>query len=442
MDQKTEIESWGRVLKVPHEVAELHWMPQSLPALEHAHSYLPFGEGRSYGDSCLNDSGLLLKSRKMNRFIAFDAVTGVLRCEAGIRLDEILNMTIPQGWFLPVVPGTQFVTLGGAIANDIHGKNHHVAGTFGRFVKQLCLLRSDGQQHLCSPSQNSELFGATIGGLGLTGLILWAEIQMKPIQSSFIDQETIRYSSLDEFFKLSKASEITHEYTVAWVDALASGRQLGRGHFIRGNHSQKPGQIKTKNLKVSIPVELPSWVLSQATVHCFNTIYYHRQMKKEQAKHIDYRPFFFPLDSIKKWNRLYGNRGFYQYQVVVPFENNQEPIREILKEVAKSKKASFLAVLKTFGNVPSPGWLSFPRPGVTLALDFPNQGASTLQLFRTLDAIVRQARGALYPAKDATMTAEDFELYYPRWREFQAWIDPQFSSNFWRRVKPGAEKNG
>jgi len=429
-----QIESWGRLESVSHPCYFLDAPPQDLSSIERAQSVLPFGEGRSYGDSCLNKSGCLLLARGMNHFIEFNEESGLLTCEAGVRLDEILEVCLPRGWFVPVTPGTQFVTVGGAIANDIHGKNHHVAGTFGCFIKKMEVLRSEEGKMICSPTENPDLFRATIGGLGLTGLILWAQIQMKKVQSPLIDHETIRFSSLRDFFKISEESERDYEYSVSWIDTLAQGKNLGRGHFMRGNHSLKPSELYPPLKGVRIPFDAPSRMLNSLTVRAFNFLYYHKQLKKKTKVTSHYRPFFYPLDALFDWNRLYGKRGFFQYQLVVPYKNDLTPLQEILKLIAKTGLASFLAVLKTFGSVQSPGLLSFPREGVTLALDFPNQGEKTLKLFRELDRIVRQSGGALYPAKDATMSSEDFKAYYPRWKEFEKFKDPLFSSSFWRRV--------
>ncbi|NBT58500.1 FAD-binding oxidoreductase [bacterium] len=434
LDHKQKVESWGRTIQVSQRSIPLFWQPNELPSLNLNESFLPFGEGRSYGDSCLNAGGVLLKTRGMSRFIEFDESQGILRCEAGVRLDEILELTLPKGWFIPVTPGTQFVTLGGAIANDVHGKNHHVAGTFGRYVRKMELLRSDGKRWVCSSMENPELFEATIAGLGLTGLILWAEIQMKPVSGPWINQETVRFNHVDDFFKISEDSETGYEYSVSWIDTLAQGKHLGRGHFMRGNHSARRDAPMGQQTYMTIPVDAPDWLLNPITVRSFNCLYYRKQWSREKHQEVHYRPFFYPLDSILAWNRLYGKRGFFQYQLVVPFKNDRGPIKEILGLVAKSGMASFLAVLKTFGNISSPGMLSFPREGVTLALDFPNQGAKTIRLFQSLDEIVRQSGGALYPAKDAQMWADDFKKFYPKWKDFQKWVDPLFSSSFWRRV--------
>lgn len=436
MLKKTEknIESWGRLESISHSYYALTGQPNTFPDLDHIPSILPFGEGRSYGDSCLNPSGALFGTRGMNCFMDLEKDSGLLTCEAGVRLDEVLDVCLPHGWFVPVTPGTQFVTIGGAIANDIHGKNHHVAGTFGCFVRKIALLRSNGEKLICSPSENPDLFGATIGGLGLTGLILWAQIQMKKVEGPLIDHETIRFSSLEDFFKISEDSEKEYEYSVSWIDTLAQGKKLGRGHFMRGNHSTRKTKSYPPLKGIRMPLNAPSRTLNFLTVKAFNFLYYHKQLRRITKTTGHYRPFFYPLDALFEWNRLYGKNGFYQYQLVVPYKDDQTPIREILKIVSRSGQSSFLAVLKTFGTVPSPGWLSFPREGVTLALDFPNQGEKTRVLFKELDRIVREAGGALYPAKDALMSAEDFQSYYPRWKEFLALKDPLFSSSFWRRV--------
>jgi FAD/FMN-containing dehydrogenase len=400
---------------------------------------LPYAYGRSYGDSCLNENGISLDVSHLQRFISFDEETGLIRCEAGVSLAEILDIMIPRGWFLPVTPGTKFVSVGGAIANDIHGKNHHRSGTFGCYVTRFELLRSNGQLLICSPDQNSELFRATIGGLGLTGLILWAEFRLKSIINPYIDMDHIRFSSLDEFFEISAGSDQDFEYTMSWVDLLIGGKALCRGIFMRGNHNQSKTlatrPIK-KRLPLVLPLNLPSFTLNTLTVKTFNELYYHAQFSKNVHKTIPYDPFFYPLDSIHNWYRMYGKRGFLQYQFVVPFERARAAMTEILGRIRNSGEGSFLTVLKTFGDIPSPGMLSFPRPGLTLALDFAYRGPKTLQLLNELDNIILQAAGAVYPAKDARMSAASFQAFFPNWQQFAQYIDPHFSSSFWRRVTP------
>lgn len=431
----TAIASWGRYPQVAQHSQRLAWSCEPLPRPGSA--LLPFGLGRSYGDSCLNDQHTLLLTRGLDRFLAFDRKNGLLRCESGVSLAEILALVVPHGWFLPVTPGTKFVTVGGAVANDVHGKNHHRAGSFGNQLRAFELLRSDGRRLRCAAEENADYFTATIGGLGLTGLITWVELQLKPIVSPLIEHEVIRFSGLAEFFALSLQSAESHEYTVAWIDCLASGNALGRGHFIRGNHATTGAPLRpSKPPWLTIPCNLPRRTLNPLTLHAFNRAYYWRQPRKSKHRRSHYDPFFYPLDAVNHWNRLYGRPGFFQYQCVVPFAEGPGPIQEILAAIAAARQGSFLAVLKTFGSIPSRGLLSFPRPGVTLALDFPNRGAATLNLFTRLDALVGQAGGALYPAKDARMSPAIFRLSFPRLEQFIPFLDPSFSSTFWRRVNP------
>jgi len=378
----------------------------------------------------------LLETTGLNRFIAFDQKAGILRCEAGVSLDDILKLIVPKGWFLPTTPGTKFITVGGAIANDIHGKNHHVAGTFGCHVKAFELLRSDGSRLKCTSRTNTDLFKATIGGLGLTGLITWAEFRLKKINNAWIEMESIKFEGIEEFLELSNESDSDWEYTVSWIDCVAQGSSMGRGIFMRGNHS--PASILSRKVhgdpKLTTPFNCPNIMLNSFSIKAFNTVYYGKQRNKCSRSRVHYDPFFYPLDAVNDWNRIYGNRGFFQYQFVIPFNNGQETMEEILRRITASKQGSFLAVIKTFGEKKSPGMLSFPRPGITLALDFPNRGESTLNLFTELDGIVDAAGGLLYPAKDARMSAEFFQKGYPQWEDFSSFVDPKFSSSFWRRV--------
>ncbi len=429
-------QSWGRFPKVQHKgVIPLRWR-SDIPRLDELDApVLAHGMGRTYGDACLNEGGILLDTLGLSRFIAFDEEKGVLRCEAGVTFDEVLEVVVPRGWFLPVTPGTKYITVGGAVANDVHGKNHHHGGTFGRYVTRFELVRSDGTRLICSPEENTDLFRATIGGLGLTGLITWVEFRLKRIPSALIDEELIRFENLDEFFAISARSDVDYEYTVAWVDCLATGEQLGRGIFMRGNHAHVANALyPNSKRKLGVPIDFPDFVLNPLSMRVFNTLYYHRMRHKRERRLVHYEPFFYPLDAIRNWNRIYGRRGMLQFQCVVPFGDHHEVIRAIIERIARSRRASFLAVLKEFGDVPSPGMMSFPRPGVTLTLDFPYQGVATMHLFDDLHALVRDAGGAFYPAKDTHMTPEEFRLSYPRWEEFRQYIDPKFSSSFWRRV--------
>ncbi|WP_018085589.1 FAD-binding oxidoreductase [Desulfurispora thermophila] len=425
--------SWNRYPRQEHDaILSLYDRFSDLPRTKVP--CLPHGNGRSYGDVCLNEGGVLLHTRRLDRFIAFDRTTGRLRCEAGVLLKEILDLVLPYNWFLPVTPGTQFVTVGGAIANDVHGKNHHCAGSFGNHVVCMELLRSDGQRILCSMEEAKEWFTATIGGLGLTGLITWAEIQLLPVSNPWILVQSRRFTSLDEFWEINQEAEKNWPYTVAWLDCLSAGRGQGRGIYMAGRHAPAGASLPERRSRtLRFPFDPPFSLVNSLSLRLFNALYYHKPLKQEPAI-FHFEPFFYPLDSILEWNRIYGRRGFFQYQCVIPPEAAQEGLKAMLDKIAASGQGSFLAVLKTFGNVPARGLLSFARPGVTLALDFPNRGQTTLQLFNELDAIVRDAGGALNPSKDARMPAHMFKTGFPRWERFANFIDSRFSSSFWRRV--------
>lgn len=399
---------------------------------------LAYGQGRSYGDVCLNDGGVLLETGKLDRIISFDSETGILEAEAGLTLEQLLRFAVPRGWFLPVSPGTQFVSIGGAVANDIHGKNHHVAGTFGRHVLGIELERSREGVVRCSPDVETDLFCATVAGLGLTGFMRSVKIQLKPITSPYFDVETIKFDRLQEFFEIAEDSDKEFDYTVAWIDCVNAKPHIGRGLFMRGNHSaiSRPGELNHLPRKslLSVPIDFPSFALNHTTLGLFNTAYYHKQQVKEKKNRQHYRPFFYPLDAVRHWNRIYGKRGFLQFQCVVPFGGDAKTLDQILQRVVRYGKASFLAVIKKFGDMTSPGMLSFPREGVTLCLDFPMDGESTLQLFRELEDLTVESGGALYPAKDACMRPESFRQFYPNFETFREYVDPSFSSSFSRRV--------
>ena len=429
------VSSWGNVIRAEYPVFELTQRDAPFPDVSTTSSVLPHGNGRSYGDSCLNVGGGLLKTRSLDRFIAFDRGSGLLTCEAGVLLDDVLRLAVRQGWFVPVTPGTRFVTVGGAIANDVHGKNPHRAGNFARHVVRFELLRSDGQRLLCSPQENPDWFAATVGGLGLTGVITWAQLQLRPVAGPLLDVETVRFSSLDEFVALGAESDRDFEYTVAWIDCMQQGAQLGRGILQRGNHAPVPASPATLEPgRLTVPVAPPFSLINGASSRLFNLQHYHRQRAGSRRGLERFEGFFYPLDGILHWNRMYGPRGFYQYQCVVPTAGGRDATAALLQCIARSGQASFLAVLKAFGDLPSTGMLSFPREGLTLAVDFPNRGAALERLFRDLDTIVEQAGGRLYPAKDGRMPGRLFRSGYPRWQEFSRFIDPRCSSSFWRRV--------
>ncbi|ADW71441.1 FAD-binding oxidoreductase [Granulicella tundricola] len=437
----SEFQSWGRYPKYSGNIVPLQWQqnfPGRLGALDKGS--LPVGMGRSYGDSCLLNGGNLLLTTGMNRLLSFEHETGLLTAEAGITLAEILDFAVPRGFFLPVTPGTKYVTLGGAIANDIHGKNHHVAGTFGSHVTQFELVRSDGSHRRCSKTENPDWFAATIGGLGLTGLIPWAQIRLRPIVSRMIDYEGIQFHGIDEFLELTRQAEKV-EYTVSWVDCASTGKNFARGVFMQGDHSLIPGELKpSQEPKLVFPFDAPGFALNHTTVSLFNTLFFHKQMKPRVQALQDYEPFFYPLDKVLHWNRMYGKSGLLQFQYAIPWESAREGTIAILHEIAKSGLASFLAVLKAFGDVPSPGLMSFPQPGITLALDFPIKAGVTFPLFERLADMTRDFGGRLYPAKDAAMTASQFQIFYPQWEQLARFRDPMLTSSFWERVtgdRPG-----
>ena len=368
-----QVFSWGRYPKATHQcVHRPAWNDQIPEILKSAApaSLLPHGLGRSYGDSCLNDGRELIDCRRLNRILGFDQSTGMLRCESGVTLSDILDVFVPKGWFLPVTPGTRFVTVGGAIANDVHGKNHHCAGTFGAHVYQVALHRSNDGLVICNSQMNSDMLRATIGGLGLTGVIAWADIQLKPVAGPWIVAESIPFHSLQSFLDLSHESNESFEYTVAWLDCFA-GKHL-RGIFFRGNHADdsdhdndngqgaKHHKESHSNRGFKLPFALPAWMLNYYSVKAFNAAYYRLQASRKGPAIVPYQSFFYPLDSIRQWNLLYGRQGFLQYQCVIP-ETNLEAFEELLDQIASSGMGSFLGVLKQFGSSPSPGLPFFPQ---------------------------------------------------------------------------------
>jgi FAD/FMN-containing dehydrogenase len=434
-------QSWGRFPRVQQSAVPLHWRTEN-PFARVSAPALPYGLGRSYGDSCLNDGGVVIATRGLDRFIALDEQRGLLACEAGVTLGEIVALVAPRGLFLPVVPGTKHVTLGGAIANDVHGKNHHRAGTFGCHVLELELLRSTGERVVCSPREHPALFAATVGGLGLTGIVLAATIQLRRTGTELISAESVPLRRLDDFFERSAVADAESEFTVAWIDCLARGGDVGRGILFRGNWAEGAPAPRPRRtgLRLAVPFELPFSPLNRFTLAAFNAVYYAKNRRAAGAPHLThYDPFFFPLDRVDRWNRIYGRQGFLQFQCAIPKPAAPVAIRELLTAIARAREGSFLTVLKNFGAVPSPGLLSFPREGVTLALDFPNRGEPTRALFAALYATVSAHGGRLYPAKDALMPAEQFQAQYADvLPEFLAQRDPALSSSFFRRVMPGA----
>lgn len=392
---------------------------------------LAFGNGRSYGDSCHNDAGLLADMRCLNRIVAFDPETGVLEAEAGVMLHRIIDHCAPHGFFLPVTPGTRFVTLGGAVANDVHGKNHHGRGTFGCHVESLELVRSDGRRRL-SRTENAALFAATIGGMGLTGIITRVRLTMMKVGALDVIERLTPFATLQAYFEQAEAADAANEYAVAWLDQLHGER----GILMTANHAQD-GQFATGTHapRLSVPFQLPVSALNALSLRAFNAVFYAAKARRAGAERTSsWQGYFYPLDAVGNWNRLYGPRGLFQHQSALPFETARRAIPEMLALSRKAGQASFLTVLKRFGAVASPGLMSFPVPGYTLTLDFPNRGRATLDLLDELDRITIKAGGRVNPYKDARMGAATFAASLPRWAELEAMRDRALCSDFWRRT--------
>lgn len=429
--------SFGRIFgPAPHAIApdaavELLKSGRAQPG-----AMLAFGNGRSYGDTCLNREGELVDMRRRAGIVSLDAEGGVLVAEAGTMLSDIIAAAAPHGFFPAVVPGTQHVTLGGAIANDIHGKNHHVAGTFGCHVLWLDLLRSDGRLRRCSADEDRELFAATIGGMGLTGLILTAAIRLKRVGSPDVLEVRKPFRNIAHYLELAAEADAANEYAVAWIDQLAGGSAAGQGVLLCGNHAEagRRSSARAAPARLGVPFAPPFTVLNRPAIRAFNAAYGWAKRRAAPAAPTGWRSYFFPLDGVRDWNRLYGPRGLFQHQSVVPFEAAAEALPRMLAATRRAGQASFLTVLKRFGPVRSPGLLSFPRPGYTLTLDFPNRGEETLRLLAELDAVAVGAGGAVNPYKDARMPPSVFESSFPNWHELEAQRDPAFLSDFWRRT--------
>lgn len=425
-----QLSGWGRLDPRPHRVLRLRAAPERLPL--DALPLLARGHGRSYGDSASNPEGCVLDARGLDHLIEWDPSSGLLRAEAGVDLATLLQHFVPRGWMPAVLPGTSKVTLGGAVANDVHGKNHALAGSFGEHVVDLDLLRSDGLHQRISRAHEPGLFAATIGGLGLTGLILRVGLKLRPVPGPWLELRQQRASSLQALID-GLACHSEDEYGVAWIDCMARGAALGRGVLQFARHCTGPARQPRQRQALRVPLVPPFNPLRTPLLRAFNALLWHRP-RPRGPRRVHYRGFFFPLDGLGDWNRLYGPAGFYQYQCVIPPEAAGQTLPGLLRTIAQSGQGSPLAVLKRFGERPAAGLLSFPRAGWTLALDFPNRGAGTLRLLRELDAQVRDAGGALYPAKDARMDRRMLEASFPRLPEFLRWHDPAFGSAFWSRV--------
>ncbi len=430
----TVLSGWGRYPRVDVRTARVRGMEETLDSIHASDSLIARGNGRAYGDSALNKN-VTLSLLPSDRILAFDAESGRLTCEAGFLLADLLAIFVPRGWFVPVTPGTKHVTIGGMIAADVHGKNHHINGSFGAHIESLELALADGQVVRCSPQENADVFAATCGGMGLTGVILSATFRLVRVETAYLRQETLKANNLAEIMTLFEQSQ-QWAYSVAWIDCLARGASLGRSLLYRGEHArlselpaasmQHPLQIEAKR-QLRLPCDLPRWALNRWSMTAFNAWYYRRA--RPGMALVDYDTFFYPLDALREWNRMYGRNGFVQYQCVLPKAASAEGIVQLLERISRSGRASFLAVLKLFGR--QDGMLSFPMEGYTLALDFPAD-AQTFRLLDELDVIVANHGGRLYLAKDARMDAAMLRGYAHleafrsvRWR-----VDPErkFSS--------------
>jgi FAD/FMN-containing dehydrogenase len=426
------LSSWGLLSAEPHKIQRPFDQISAVKQISHSDVGIAFGNGRSYGDAALNPNGVVWDTRSLDHILMFDRQQGRFCCESGVLLRDIQALIMPYGWMLPVTPGTQLITIGGAIANDVHGKNHHQFGSFGDHIDQIKVLRTNGDVIVCGPDNNQPWFEATLGGVGLTGVIIEATVKLRRIPGPWLDIETIPYRNLNEFFELADASETDWEHTVSWVDC--TGGTEVRGLFKRGNFSEKNSgflpKAKTKTMVFTPPISLVNGV----SLRAFNYVYFELNKLKQGRGRAYYQSFLYPLDHVAHWNRIYGARGFYQYQCVVPRDLGPNAIAAMLGEIKRSGQGSFLTVLKTFGQRRSLGMLSFATPGVTLALDFPNKGETTLALMSRLDSLVKQANGRIYLAKDARMPRSLFEAGYPRLSEFLDYRDPGISSALSRRL--------
>ncbi|MBL4580253.1 MAG: FAD-binding oxidoreductase [Gammaproteobacteria bacterium] len=417
-----EAMGWGRYPKTTADLiqpADSQALQKFISSQKKSASCIGRGSGRSYGDSALSEQ--LVSSRFLDSFLELDEQKKTLRCGAGVKLGDILKVCIPRRLFLPVLPGTKAVSVGGAIAADVHGKNHHLDGSFSNYVKSISLVLASGELVTCSAQENAELFRATCGGMGLTGVIVEANLSLVSIPSSYISQRSLVANNLAECFEHIE-DNASSKYSVAWLDCLATGENLGRSVLYLGEHapskSRKTDTLYRERSGLGVPFSTPSFLLNKTTMSLFNASYFKLQKRKKSSATLDCDSYFFPLDSISNWNRLYGSNGFLQYQFVIPSDSALEGITTVLEKVSEKGKGSFLTVLKKFGEA-NENLLSFPKAGYTLTLDFKNEPA-LFSLLDELDQIVLAHDGRLYLAKDARMSEEVFKASYPNWESFMA----------------------
>lgn len=422
---KTEVTNWG---KYPIKKAELiaPSSPSGFIIPSGSHPFIARGMGRCYGDSALSEG--IVSTLNWNKLLHFSPESGLLICESGVTFEDIIQVFLPKGFFLPVTPGTKFITVGGAIASDIHGKNHHSEGTFSKHVEWLEILTPQGNRARCSRSENAELFNATCGGMGLTGIITQVAFRLKKVETAYIRQKTVKAKNLDHLLDLFEENK-DYTYSVSWADCLSKGNKLGRGILYLGEHAsllELPEKLRRHPFKIhnpgklSVPFDFPSFALNPLTVKAFNFLYYHKAPGRPFENVVHYDPYFYPLDAILHWNRIYGKRGFTQYQFVIPMEGGREGMKKILGEIADSGQGSFLAVLKVFGKEEA-RHLLFPSEGYTLALDFP-VSEKVFRLLDRLDAMVTDLGGKIYLTKDVRLKSETFRNMYPV-DEFKPFMD-------------------
>ncbi len=418
---KKDIANWGNYPVIESNEQTFSFDNELDNKLKQSASFIPRGNGRCYGDASL--AAETFSTLKYDKVLSFDTLNGIFECQSGLTLDKILDVIVPKGWFLPVTPGTKLITIGGAVGSDVHGKNHHVDGSFSNHILEMDIMQEDGSVLTCSPVEKSDLFEATCGGMGLTGLITRVKFGLKKIETSYIRQKQLKAENLDEV--IAMFDQYSHyTYSVAWIDCLKKGNNFGRSILILGEHallsdlseSQKQSPLKLPAKKaIPFPFMLPSWVLNSFTVKAFNFLYYGKNFKKEINNIVSYEPFFYPLDAIQHWNRGYGKKGFVQYQFVLPM-SAKDGLKKIIHRISDAGMGSFLAVLKVFGKQQS--MISFPEEGYTLALDFPVRD-NLFTFLDELDKIVLEYGGRLYMSKDARMKPEVLEAGYPRLGEFK-----------------------
>ena len=401
-----KVTNWGNFPVVEKEIKSEDSVDRIKDFVRNNNEVIARGNGRCYGDASLSEH--IFSTKRLNKFISFDRLNGVIECESGVLLSEILEIIVPQGYFLYVTPGTKFISVGGAIASDVHGKNHHAEGCFSEYVEAFSLLNENSEVITCSRTENTDKFWATIGGMGLTGIILSAKFKLKNIETAYIRQESIKAQNLDEIFKLFEESE-SWTYNVAWIDCLQTGKNIGRSILMRGEHAfkhelpkklqQNPLRLKQKFIP-KVPFYFPDFMLNKWSVRLFNYLYFNKQKRKEIKNFVDYETFFYPLDVVNDWNKIYGKKGFIQYQMVIPKAQGKEGMRKILDTIAKSGNGSFLAVLKLFGKENPLAYNAFPLEGYTLALDFKVNSKLT-KLVADLDEIVEEFGGRIYLTKDS-----------------------------------------